>query len=130
VIYKTQLLPALLLTFLAGVSTVLGSLITFFMRDFKKSYLQFSLGLSADIMIYVSFVELLSLAIANIGFLKANAAFFCGVIVVMLFDFFVPHVYIEEKVRVGNKDRKIMAEGLTIALGVAIHNFPEGWWFL
>ncbi|MCX5657409.1 MAG: zinc transporter ZupT, partial [Candidatus Omnitrophica bacterium] len=98
-VYKTQFLPALLLTFLAGISTVLGSLITFFMRDFKKSYLQFSLGLSAGVMIYVSFVELLSSAIKNIGFLKANAAFFCGILVVMLFDFFIPHVYIEEKVR-------------------------------
>lgn len=123
--YTTIWLP-LLLTFLAGIFTVLGSFITFFTQDFKKSHLQFFLGLSAGVMIYVSFVELLTTAIKTIGPIKANIAFFCGIILVMLIDFIIPHEYIEERIRTKKYDAKLMKAGLFTALGIAIHNFPEG----
>jgi len=71
----TKILLPLLLSFLAGIFTVVGSFITFLIRDLKRSYLQFSLGLSAGVMIYISFVELLTSAIHNIGAIKANIAF-------------------------------------------------------
>ena len=116
----------LLLSFLAGLFTVVGSFITFFIRDFKKSYLQFSLGLSSGVMIYVSFVELLASAIKGIGAIKANIAFFSGIILFMLIDFLIPHEYIEERIKTGNHDKKLMAAGIFITLGIAIHNFPEG----
>jgi len=116
----------LLLSFLAGIFTVVGSLITFFIRDFKRSYLQFFLGLSGGVMIYVSFVELLPSAIKNIGPFKANIAFFGGIILVMLIDFFIPHEYIEERIKTDTHDKKLMAAGIFTTLGIAIHNFPEG----
>jgi len=116
----------LLLCFLAGFFTVIGSLITFAIRDFKKSYLQFALGLSSGVMLYVSFVELLGTAIHSIGALKANIAFFSGIFLFMLVDFLIPHQYIEERVRMKTQDKKLMASGIFIALGIAIHNFPEG----
>jgi ZIP family zinc transporter len=122
----TKIWLPLLLSFLAGIFTVAGSFITFFMRDLKKGYLQFSLGLSAGVMIYVSFVELLTTAIGNIGVIKANIAFFVGIIFFMLLDFLIPHQYIEERIRVGASDRKLMKTGILITLGIAIHNFPEG----
>lgn len=122
----TKIWLPLLLSFLAGIFTVVGSLITFFIRDFKKSYLQFFLGLSGGVMIYVSFVELLPSSIKTIGAFKANIAFFGGIVLVMLMDFFVPHEYIEERIKTDTHDRKLMAAGIFTALGVGIHNFPEG----
>jgi zinc transporter, ZIP family len=116
----------LLLSFLAGIFTVIGSLITFLIRDLKRSYLQFSLGLSAGVMIYISFIELLSSSIKNIGVIKANIAFFGGIILFMLIDFFIPHEYIEERAKINNYDKKLMKAGVLITLGIAIHNFPEG----
>ncbi|MFH0763570.1 MAG: zinc transporter ZupT [Candidatus Omnitrophota bacterium] len=116
----------LLLAFAAGLFTVVGSLITFFIRDFKKSYLQFFLGLSGGVMIYVSFVELLPSAINVVGALKANAYFFGGIVMVMLIDFFVPHEYIAEKIKGDGHDKKLMAAGIFTAIGIGIHNFPEG----
>ena len=77
-------------------------------------------------MIYVSFVELLPSAIKNVGALKANIAFFGGIILVMLIDFFIPHEYIEERIKTETHDKKLMAAGIFTALGIAIHNFPEG----
>lgn len=123
---RIQIWLPLLLTFLAGIFTVIGSLITFCIKDFKKSHLQFSLGLSAGVMIYISFVELLSSAIKNIGFLKANLAFFAGIFLVMLVDFLIPHEYLEERIKASGVDEKLMKAGIFIALGIGIHNFPEG----
>lgn len=116
----------LLLSFLAGIFTVAGSFITFFVKDFKKSYLQFFLGLSGGVMIYVSFVELLPSSIRDIGPLNANIAFFAGIITVMLIDFFIPHEYIAERIKVDHHDKKLMTAGIFMALGIGIHNFPEG----
>lgn len=122
----TKIWLPLLLTFLAGACTVLGSLVTFFVKDLKKSYLQFSLGLSAGVMVYISFIELLPSAIRNLGFLKANLVFFGGIIAVMLIDFLIPHEYIEERVGIKTHDKKLMSTGIFTALGIGIHNFPEG----
>jgi len=123
---NTKIWLPILLSFLAGIFTVIGSLITFLIRDLKRSYLQFSLGLSAGVMIYVSFVELLASAIKNIGAIRANIAFFCGIILFMLMDFLIPHEYIEEHIETTTHDKKMMKAGILIALGIAIHNFPEG----
>ncbi|MFA5092831.1 MAG: zinc transporter ZupT [Candidatus Omnitrophota bacterium] len=114
------------LSFIAGIFTVVGALITFFIKDFKRSYLQFALGLSGGVMIYVSFVELLPTSIKEIGPLNANLAFFSGIILVMLIDFFTPHEYIAERMHTGQCDKKLMAAGIFTAIGIGIHNFPEG----
>ena len=122
---NTKIWLPILLSFLAGIFTVIGSLITFLIRDLKRSYLHFSLGVSTGVMIYVSFVELLASAIKNIGAIRANIAFFCGIILFMLIDFLIPHEYIEERIATTH-DKKLMKAGILIALGIAIHNFPEG----
>jgi len=122
---KEFLIP-LALTFLAGLSTGIGSLFALFIKDFKKSYLQFSLGLSAGVMVYVSFVELLGASIEEIGFLKGNLAFFAGIFFIMLIDYLIPHDYLEEHVKSDFKDKKLLSAGMMTTLGIAIHNFPEG----
>ncbi len=84
-------LAAFLLTLFAGLSTGLGSAIPFFFKSFKKVYLAFFLGLSAGVMILVSFAELLPKAVEEIGFLYSIIAFFIGMVVVILIDFLIPH---------------------------------------
>ena len=56
---EQNVLFAFLLTLLAGLATGIGGLIALFAKRTNKSFLSFSLGLSAGVMIYVSFVELL-----------------------------------------------------------------------
>lgn len=117
-------LTALLLSFLAGISTTIGGAIAFFIKKPTYKILSLTLGFSAGVMISVSFVELLKNSIDDIGFIYANIAFFVGILIIFLIDFLIPHEYIAEKVKA--KDKKLMKTGLLTALGIAIHNFPEG----
>jgi ZIP family zinc transporter len=129
---------AILLTLLAGLSTGIGSTIAFFIRQPKYSYLAFLLGISAGVMVYISFTELLGTAVTDVGFLKANLAFFGGIAIFAVIDILIPHSYEEESVQEAQPaaDRKsspaapstaaLKRGGLFIALGIAIHNFPEG----
>jgi len=53
---------AFLLTLLAGLSTGIGSVLGLLSRRFNPKVLTVSLGFSAGVMIYVSFVEILAQA--------------------------------------------------------------------
>ena len=115
---------ALLLSFLAGISTTIGSMIALFVKKPTHKILGFTLGFSAGVMINVSFVELLTKSIDGIGFLHANFAFFVGMAMIFAIDILIPHEYIAEKAKSG--DPKLMRTGILTALGIAVHNFPEG----
>ena len=52
------LLFAFGLTLFAGLSTGIGSTIAFFAKQTNTKFLSWSLGFSAGVMIYVSFVEI------------------------------------------------------------------------
>jgi ZIP family zinc transporter len=75
-------------------------------------------------MVFISFVEFLRVSIMNIGFLYANIGFFAGVIFIYIIDLLVPHVYENEGDVRKELDMKKMSK--MVALGIAIHNFPEG----
>jgi len=53
------ILRAFIMTLIAGMATGVGGLIAFFAKRTKPSFLSFSLGFSAGVMIYISFTELL-----------------------------------------------------------------------
>ena len=55
-------LNAFLLTLFAGLSTGIGSALAFFTKKTNTRFLSVSLGFSAGVMIYVSFVEILLLS--------------------------------------------------------------------
>jgi len=123
---------AFLLTALAGLSTGIGSAIAYAIRKPKAGYLSFALGFSAGAMIYVSFVELLPAAFANMGSLRASAVFFLGVGVAAVIDLVVPsgrsphHLPGIDGAAGTGAGKSLMRVGVMTALAVGIHNFPEG----
>ena len=123
---------AFLLTLLAGLSTGIGSLIAYFIRKPKMIYLSFSLGFSAGVMIYVSFVELLPQAVVQIGRFTGIVVFFLGILLIAFIDMVIPearnpHHYKEMPDEQTLKvDKALLRTGLFTALAIAIHNFPEG----
>jgi ZIP family zinc transporter len=119
--YEKLFIP-LLLSFVAGLSTVIGGVIGALKKPSKR-FLAFSLGISAGTMITVSYGELLPLAVSNIGFLPATAVFTLGIIVSLSLEYLIPHDYIFEK---DETKKGAMRAGLVTMAGLAIHNMPEG----
>ncbi len=136
-------------TLFAGLSTGIGSVIAFFAKRTNTRFLSVSLGFSAGVMIYVSFVELLTDAFDTLsalhgddmGTLYAVLAFFGGILLIMIIDGLVPKADNPHEVRrveeIADIDKtrhdaapphnkKLMRVGLVTALVLAIHNFPEG----
>ncbi len=135
-----HLIYALALTLFAGLATGIGSLIALVAHRTNKTLLAFSLGLSAGVMIYVSFVELFAHAQESLifdfgerlGVLYAVAAFFAGVGFIALIDFLVPstenphEARVVEDIEKPQSVKRLKRMGLLTAVAIAIHNFPEG----
>jgi ZIP family zinc transporter len=118
------MLTAILLTVIAGLSTVLGSFVILFIKDLKDVYLNIAMGFSAGVMIFISFTELLNESIAGLGYGFAILCFFLGMGVIYLIDVLIPHSYEGEVAECKNK--KLKRCGMMVAIGITIHNFPEG----
>ena len=134
------------LTIFAGLSTGIGSALAFFAKRTNPKFLSGSLGFSAGVMIYVSFVEIFPEArhsmIEGSGFIKGNwltvIAFFSGIAIIGIIDKLVPSYENPHEIRnIENlekdsdefkkqSEKKLMRMGLFSALAIAIHNFPEG----
>ncbi len=57
---SSRILFAFSITLIAGLATGIGGLIAFFARRTKTTFLAFSLGFSAGVMIFISFTEILT----------------------------------------------------------------------
>lgn len=132
-----KIIIALLLTTFAGLSTTIGAAIAYFKKDISKRFLAVGLGFSGGAMIAVSFIELLPNAIENLGFFWGNLWFFIGIIFIFIIDIFIPHIYKEEKFEedMGIEEdqldeielrKRIHRIGILSAIGITIHNLPEG----
>jgi ZIP family zinc transporter len=128
---RSDFVFALVLSALAATATTLGSLLGMVVRRPGRRFMAFSLGFSAGVMMFVSFGELLWSSIHQLGFLPAVVGFFGGMGVMFLVDLAVPHEFVGERggraQRVCNFDSDaLLRTGLMIAVGIGIHNLPEG----
>jgi len=129
------------LTLFAGLSTGIGSALAFFTKSTNTRFLSVSLGFSAGVMIYVSFVEILQKARLSLipGYGEKLAswyavlAFFAGILIIALIDKLIPSQEnphdikrVEDMAKQNNRDPKLVRMGLFTALAIGIHNFPEG----
>ncbi len=134
---NTQYFMALVLTLLAGMSTVLGGFMTFFVKRDNLKALSVGLGFSAGVMIYISLTEIMQsseLMLASSFSAKSAQsitffAFFVGILVAVLIDCFIPdHIesdLLEDQEHCNHKHR-IKRVGLITAIAISVHNFPEG----
>ncbi len=137
-----NLLFAFGLTLFAGLSTVIGSFMAFLSKSFNPNFLSGSLGFSAGVMIYVSFVEIFAKADASLSAVHGEAlghwftvvAFFGGIALIALIDWMVPSYENPHEIRnmresgaIASLDTgRLHRMGVFSALAIAIHNFPEG----
>ena len=125
----------------AGLSTGVGSALAFFAKRTNTNLLTVSLGFSAGVMIYVSFVEIFSKskdALVNYlgegpGTWATVGAFFLGIAFIAIIDRLVPEMENPHEMHLlkhaehpGQDHGKLYRMGTFTALAIAIHNFPEG----
>lgn len=133
---ETNVIIALLLTVFAGLATGVGSIIAVFAKTTNTKFLAGSLGFSAGVMIYVSMIEIFQkgrtyISAANgerLGYYIAVAAFFAGILLIGLIDYFVPSTEgdIGNLTESENRSVALKRMGFMTALAIGIHNFPEG----
>lgn len=144
---------ALIMSAIAGLSTVLGGFVTFFIKQNSLKFLSFGLGLSAGVMIFISLVDLYPESLEMISnqmgakFEWLSVAFFAlGLFLAIIIDYFIPdHLqaqmftkqlganekHIDSTDCAKNENAvisigKIKKAGILTTIVVAIHNFPEG----
>lgn len=138
-----SVLFAFSLTLFAGLSTGIGSAISLIAKRTNTAFLTVSLGFSAGVMIYVSFVEIfpkakeeLTADLGEVGGSWVTAiAFFGGMALIAIIDKFIPTIENPHEMRnvedletgkgLSDSD-KLMRTGVFTALAIGIHNFPEG----
>lgn len=136
-----QVIYALALSLFAGLATGVGSLIALFSKSTSRRFISFSLGLSAGVMIYISFMEILFSARLGLAELHGQTwgeaitalAFFGGMAVSALIDRLVPEAEnphelhsVEELADDSRHHHKMHRMGIMTAIAITVHNFPEG----
>ncbi len=139
----TTILFAFSLTLIAGLSTGIGSALAFFTKRTNTKFLSVALGFSAGVMIYISFMELLSESQQRLveyigdknGLWISIASFFGGILLIAVIDKFIPSFENPHEIHKVEElydkheftiKRRLLRVGLLTATAIAVHNFPEG----
>lgn len=130
-----DILLAFGLTLVAGLSTGIGSVIALIAKKTDTRFLSLSLGLSAGVMIYVSFMELMPESVALLSGIYGGKlpslfmllAFFAGIGLIALIDNLVPDDENPHEIHTDNDPApKLKRTAVMTAIAIGIHNFPEG----
>jgi ZIP family zinc transporter len=120
----SDLVGVLLLSTGAGLATGLGGLLAITRRPGEKQ-LGFMMGFTAGVMLALAFVGLLWEAWDEAGYGIATIAFAVGALTMFGIDVSLPHIRFAVQ-EPGVLDRRLFTTGLLIAVGISVHNIPEG----
>ncbi|KAF5071615.1 zinc transporter ZupT [Proteiniclasticum sp. QWL-01] len=142
---EKNILLAFLLTSLAGLATGFGSLIALLSRKTNTKFLSLSLGFSAGVMVYVSFMEIFPKALDSLSHGRSPKTattltvigFFVGIALIAVIDQLIPEEenpheikdpasFMEHHESQRHSKSSLMRTGVFTALAIGIHNFPEG----
>lgn len=115
---------AFLLSLVAGLGTGVGGLLGVIHKPGQRAF-GFLMGIAAGVMISLSFLELVNEAWALSGYLVATIGFAAGALFMFAIDFATPHMRFGERERDGF-DQRLFRTGVLTAIGISIHNIPEG----
>ena len=133
-----QYIIAFVLTLFAGLATVLGGSVSFFVKRNNLKLLATGLGFSAGVMIYMSLTEILQDSKEYTAqYFNSHAplitfiGFFVGILIAGLIDYFLPAHFGNELIdknpeNVSEEDAKIKKAGFLTAIAISLHRFPEG----
>jgi ZIP family zinc transporter len=148
----SAILNAVLLSLVASLGTGLGALLSLIRKPGKRSF-GFLMGITAGVMISLSFLELVNRAWELQGFWTATVGFGTGAVAMLLIDILIPHIRFGEveipdeppvqsrgDAGCGHRRRRrrwlsgenrivnpgLLKTGVLLVIGITIHNLPEG----
>ena len=131
--FAPEALRALLMSFIAGISTLLGALVIIFTKKRSEKIVTVSLGFAGGVMISVSFWDMLPEAVRGLGgerlgTLLSVVFLIVGVLLAAGLDRLVPHR--EDTAADGGEGSgsrsHLFRTGFVSMLAIGLHNFPEG----
>jgi ZIP family zinc transporter len=114
-----------LLSLIAGSASGLGGLIVLALGEVEERIIGFLLGFAGGVMLVVSFLELFYEACTHLNQIEATTAFALGALLMMVIDLTTPHME-TGRWETGIVDPKLLKTGILVALGISLHNLPEG----
>lgn len=118
-----SVISSFIITFLAGFSTLLGTLIYFIKDENKTKIITSSLSFSAGVMLFISFFDLIPEAIKNLCAVYNPIFSLIIISIFVIFGFifmqFIDNLFI-------TNDSELYNVGIISMLAIIIHNIPEG----
>ena len=120
---------AFLLTIIAGLSTMIGTLVIFNKKKNTDKIILSSLAFAAGVMITVSITDLIPESInlfrnnlSQIGTLLLSfLSIILGIVISMIIDYYIPDKPINTV-----KDKSLFKVGIISMIAIIMHNIPEG----
>ncbi|KUO50566.1 MAG: hypothetical protein APF76_07920 [Desulfitibacter sp. BRH_c19] len=105
------------------VGTGLGALFILLLGRPRNDLMGGILGFAAGIMVTVIFMDLIPEAMEIGNFFSAFIGIILGVSLIVILDIVLPHAHFFDE---SDANSKFIKAGAILSLGVALHNFPEG----
>lgn len=129
-------LSAFLITLGVGLATGIGAIFAFFSKKENTLFLSASLGFSAGMMIYLSFMAILPASINSISDILSYMGFFIGALLIGIIDTCIPnnenpHEFFHKssdlkQLQTPHIRQHLLRTGIFTAFAISLHNFPEG----
>ena len=138
--FNSESSAALLMTLIAGLSTLVGALVVIITGRRDKKILEVAMGFAAGVMISASFLDLLPEAREYLGSAKGELGetillvlfFAIGIVLAAIVDKLIPHTccHDHDHHHHHSEDEECEDEinrvGIVSAVATGLHNFPEG----
>lgn len=117
-----KILIPILITSIAGLSTLVGNILLFINSKYKDKLISFSMGLSFIVMFLLSILELIPEGIRMVSNrLSLYEIYLYSLLLLVVGYLFV--IFIDNKI---DSDSKLYKIGILSMIGLLVHNIPEG----
>ncbi len=113
------------LSLVAGLATGIGGIVVLTLRRVGDRVVGFSMGFASGVMLLVSFNNLFLEAARLLTHFELILGFSLGALLMMALDLVIPHIELTAR-RENGKGAKMLRTGVLIAIGITLHNIPEG----
>lgn len=116
-------LAVLFLAFLSGLTTLIGVGLAIKFGKCKKGMI-IGLGFAAGIMLLISFFELIPESLGEAGIHRSLIALSLGILLFAVLNFLISHTHLVKER--GQINGHLHKTAYLVALGLILHDFPEG----